>query len=208
MQPVENAETIGDRYFASSVNDISLRVVPLSPEVAKSYLGIDVAKDEMLPVFLEFENGREAPIRIDEAWMSVETTSGVECRSLPIVESTSRALRGGKAEIVAVFASALFGVVGMLVASDGLDKHTTVNRRIEEDYDAKKLQPAILITDAEAQGVVFFDMKDCRDGELARLTLKFTDLQSDEAIVSQIDWLDRDHWQQRSAAADGGGGDR
>jgi hypothetical protein len=208
VQPVESAEKIGGRYFDTSVKDISLRVVPLSPEEAKSYLGFDVEKDEMLPVFLQLENGREAPIRIDEALMSVETTSGVECRSLPIEESTSRALRSGTGEVVVVFGSAVFGVVGMLIASDGLDKHTTVNRTIEEDYDAKKLQPAILITDAGAKGVVFFDMKDCQDGEPARLTLKFTDLQSGEAIVSDIDWLDRDHWHQSSMAEDGGQEDR
>jgi len=204
VQPVDSAETVGSRYLDTSVKDISLRVVPLAPEEAKSYLGIDVEKDEMLPVFLELENGREAPIRIDEALMSVETTSGVECRSLPIEESTSRALRSGAGEVVAFYASAGFGLVGMLIASDGLFKHTAVNRTIEEDYDAKKLQPAILITDAEAKGVVFFDMRDCQDGDPARLTLKFTDLQSDEAILSQIDWLDRDRWHQRSVAELGG----
>jgi len=209
VQPVERTETIGSRYLDSSVEDISLRVVPLSRAEAKSYLGIDIEKDDMLPVAVKLENGREAPIRIDGDLMSVEMTSGVQCRSLPIEEAISRALRSGAGEAAAMFAGALaFGMAGALVASSGAGAHTDVNRALEEDYHAKKLKPAIVLADGEANGIVFFDMKACQDSEPARLTLKFTDLQSDEAIESEIDLLDQDLWHQRSVAGDGGDSDQ
>jgi len=198
--PPEQADTVGARYLESSAEGLSLRLIPLAAPEAKTYLGIDSDGDKMLPVLVILGNQREAPIRIDGEWMSVTMRDGANCGSLPIETAISRAHRDGSTDAVMVVSTLAFGIPGVIATATVSESTTNVNRTLEEDYHAKKLQPAIVLAGSEARGVIFFDLKGCSDSDPATLKLRFTDLQSNTAVRSDIDLLDPDKWHQREVA--------
>lgn len=118
-----------------------------------TYLGLDSASSNMVPVLLSVENHGSDPLKVDLSRTFLSSTVGENFKSLTLEESCDRARREGAAPVLG--ASVLFGLVGATMSGAQI---ASTNRSLEEDYYQKYFRPTLIDTGSSGRGVLFFDV--------------------------------------------------
>jgi hypothetical protein len=144
------------------------------PQVAKSYVGIDPVKSEMMPVLLRVRNTNDHPIRVDLTRSLLLSGSGEAFSSLSTDQSIEKA-RISDAEVVGWTVG--FGLIGALISGS---RTAAANRSLDEDYQRKSFKPAVIMSKGIGEGLVFFGVPADKQESVSSIVLHTSDLDRKE----------------------------
>ena len=172
----------GTGFVRFEVEGVRLEIAPLDTrDLANAHLDIDPNRVAMLPVYMEITNLRSAPIRLEPDNMIVTLSGGDTVSSIDFHTVLDRARRSA---VQVVPAYLVFGLVGMAASSANA---TSTNKKLDTDFERKRLQPRILRSGKKAKGIVFFDISEHSVIDPIELQLSFTDLETGAPIQLHID---------------------
>jgi len=175
--------SLGSEFFANT-GAVEFRCYSLAnPDASRLYLGIDPASTDMVPVMLKVANNGSSPIKLELHDCLLKSIPGGETfGALTLKYACERARRSDVAPVLG--AILVFGVAGAFVSGNQVAE---TNRTLEEDYYRKSFKPALINSQCEGQGIIFFDVPKQKQGLLQTLVIVTTDLNSMQRTETVID---------------------
>lgn len=161
--------------FIGASDSVEVRCTPMmDKEMAKSYLGIEPSKVEMVPVLFKVQNNGTSPIKVDISRTALILDGAADGPCLSLDDACNKARRG-EGEVIGW--GIAFGAVGAMASGN---KVAEANRALESDYQKKAFKPTLINAGGKGEGVLFFDVPKDRQQLVRSVRLSYLDLSTSE----------------------------